>query len=315
MTRAQKATNEQIIAAYYETGSVWRAAEKLGMAGQTVHGRLKSLGHKVGTRWTNDEIDRLTQLAGKRTIGQISDALGRSYASVACKLGDLELSGYIPPPTKIPRGQGYDKVSIRKHMKAIDESEKTIASHARANGLNVETLIRAIERSYPEWWISYRESHTDLAETQCPYCGKNFYPSTKKQTYCSRRCADQRRTDESYFGGNRRNTIGLAERTCQICGRSDIPGLSSHHMLGKQNDPDNEHLIALCQGCHKIITMLGARTWTAEQWEAIVSLSIIRRQGPEIAAQTAPDNLEVFVEIDQYDDEEICDTEPEPNSS
>jgi len=56
-----------------------------------------------------------------------------------------------------------------------------------------------------------------------------------------------------YFGGNRLNTIGLISKTCQLCMRKVEKGLSSHHIIGKEKDPENQYLIALCSGCHKLV--------------------------------------------------------------
>lgn len=309
----QRATNEQIIQAYQNTGSVWRAADQLGMSGQTVHARLKALGQRMGTGWTEDEVDRLRELAGAYTIGSIADTLGRSYASIACKLNEIGVSGRgdAHVSKKIPRGQGYDKRSVARYIKELDATDERISAFARRNGLRVESLVRAVERNFPEWWHKYRETHTDLPEKACPYCGTTFFPSNKRQVYCSRKCREYRAKDESYFGGNKRSAIGWDEQTCQVCERTGIPGLSVHHYLGKEHDPENHYLITVCRGCHQIITMLGARTWTREQWEAIITLSVMRKQGAEFAEKERV--LEVFVDLDvhDYDPEEDADVQAE----
>jgi molybdenum-dependent DNA-binding transcriptional regulator ModE len=41
-----KHTVEELIEAYKETGSVWKAGKKLGIPGQSVHSRLSALGYK-----------------------------------------------------------------------------------------------------------------------------------------------------------------------------------------------------------------------------------------------------------------------------
>lgn len=275
---------EDIIRAYEQTGSVWKAGKAVGLSGQTVHDRLRAHGVKLsGSKWAEDELDELRSLVGEVTIGEAAQRLGRTYAAVACKVSELGIGSNHGnrAARKIPRGRGYDKASLHKYMKQIDTSGMTVHQFARANRLQVETLCQALERSYPEWWVEYRRSHSDLPEKACEYCERVFVPSNKKQRFCSRKCGSDSRTDESYFGGKRRYTIGLAERTCQLCERKDVKGLSSHHVLGKENDPDNNFLIALCPGCHQIITIIAGRNFVEdhEKWEAIIQLCIMRKRG------------------------------------
>jgi hypothetical protein len=65
-------------------------------------------------------------------------------------------------------------------------------------------------------------------------------------------------------------------------------------MLGKENDPNNEHLIALCQGCHNIVTILGGRRFVAtpEAWEVLIQLVVTRKNGHD------PDFVGVFTTVD-----------------
>lgn len=298
-------TAAEIFDVYQATGSVWKTGERLGISGQTVHAKLRSAGYKTGNAWTPDEVEKLSSMVGMKTLGQMADTLGRSYASIACKLNELQIGpGPVKPPLKVPRGHGYDKISTRKHLKTLETSSLTITKYARQNGLNIESFIRVVERHFPDWLHEYRRTTTDLQETNCGYCKRSFYPSNKRHVYCSRKCQSQQRVDADYFGGARRNTIGLAEGTCQICRRQPQKGLSSHHVLGKENDPENEYLVALCSGCHNVITALGARDFDNEQWEALVSFAWMRRHGPEIAKWSTPKDLTVSVEIEVYEPED-----------
>ena len=86
----KKATNEDIITAYRETGSVWRAGRRLGMCGQSVWERLTALNYQMsGSRWTADELNELRSLAGTCTIGEIARRLGRPYTGVAGLISNL----------------------------------------------------------------------------------------------------------------------------------------------------------------------------------------------------------------------------------
>lgn len=277
-------SNQEIIDAYIATGSVWRAGKVVGLAGQTVHDRLKAIGHKLpGAEWTDEEVEELKSLVNQMTIAQIANRLGRPYNGVALKISRLGLGDRFgnKQKKKLPRTGEYTKANIAKYIAEIDEQKLKVTKFSRMNSLNVDSLVYAIQKFYPEWYEAYCEKNAVKPKTPCPYCEQEFWPLNAKQIYCNRKCADSARVDNSYFGGRRRETIGLLEGVCQLCGAKNPKGLSSHHMLGKENDPDNEHLIALCQGCHQIVTILGGRKFTAteEAWEVLMQLVIIRKNG------------------------------------
>lgn len=266
------------------TGSVWKAGKELGLAGQTVHERLKALGHKLpGSEWTEDELAELTALADKMTIAQIANRLGRPYNGVAIKISRLGLGQRFgnKQKKKIPRTGEYTKDKVLAYVKELTETKQQVTKFSRQKGLGIEPLVNAIQKFAPEWYENYCKENAVKPKTNCPYCEVEFWPLSHKQIYCMRDCANKARVDNSYFGGRRRETIGLLEGICQLCGQHTPKGLSSHHMLGKENDPNNEHLIALCSGCHNIVTILGGRRFVAteEAWEVLMQLVIIRKNG------------------------------------
>ena len=306
-----KATNEEIVTAYRETGSVWRAAKRLGMAGQSVHERLRALDYPLASRnWTADERAELaTLVANGVPLSEIAHRLGRPYAGVAGKASELGIRSNHQRTRKIPRGAGYDKAAVEKHLRSLERSGVKVTRYARAEGLSVELLAKAIERHFPERWTAYKLEHADIPNKACVYCEVEFIPGNAKQAYCTRACASAARSDRSYFGGNRRATVGLAEGVCQLCGRTDAKGLSSHHVLGKENDPLNLELIALCPGCHQIVSHLGGRAFVDDPraWEALIALAWTRRHGHEMHTLETPKVVytEVCIELwDAEDDDE-----------
>lgn len=277
-------SNEEIINAYLQTGSVWKAGKLLGLAGQTVHEKLKALGHKLpGSDWTDEEVAELTALANQMTIAQIANRLGRPYNGVALKISRLGLGQRFgnKQKKKIPRTGEYTKAKIAEYIESIDEQNLKVTRFAKMAGLNVDSIVYSAQKFFPEWYESYCQRNAVKPKTQCPYCEQEFWPLNAKQIYCNRQCADKARVDNSYFGGKRRETIGLLEGICQLCGNHTPKGLSSHHMLGKENDPNNDYLVALCQGCHQIVTILGGRRFVAteEAWEVLMQLVITRKNG------------------------------------
>lgn len=281
---ANRVSNEEIIAAYDKTKSVWKAAKLVGLSGQTVHERLKNVGHQLtNPEWTQEELDELKSLAPQMTIGQIANRLGRTYNGVAIKISRLGLGERFgnKQKIKIPRTIEYRKINVLKYMDEIDAQKVTITKYANQNSLRVETLAKAIQRFDMDWWNKYSEAHATGPKIECPNCKEMFWPQSGKQTFCTRKCSNDYRVDQSYFGGRRSETIGLAEGICQLCARHTKEGLSSHHVIGKENDPDNEYLVALCRGCHQIVTILGGRSFllNPETWESLIQLVIMRKMG------------------------------------
>ena len=276
---------EKIIAEYRNTGSVWKTGKVLGICGQSVWERLSRAGHTLGSQeWSAEEVDELSALAGKCTIGEIARRLGRPYAGVALKISRLGLgSRYGNKLKKERKREILSKARALELWKLVPGS--TLRQVAIKLGLDLESVVHALQKHTPEQWREFAASK-GLSKTSCPYCGVEFHPVTKKQKQCSRACAARRRTDGKYFGGKRRNTVGLAEGVCQLCRQAVAKGLSSHHIFGKEHDPENDYLIAVCRGCHEIITLLSSRKFITdtESWEDLISLVLMRRHGARFMA-------------------------------
>lgn len=115
-------------------------------------------------------------------------------------------------------------------------------------------------------------------ETICPECEQAFLPSRSDQRFCSTRCGARYRYDQSYFGGRRKSARGLAEGTCQVCHSQPRKGLSVHHVTGEK-DGD---LVALCKGCHRLVTELARRRFIAEPdaWQRLIGFALQRKGLP-----------------------------------
>lgn len=305
-------TNEEIIKAYMDYGSVWKAAKNLGLSGQTVHERLRLIGYKLAnSTWTDEEVSELRELANSMTISQIANKLGRPYNGVALKISRLGIGERFgnKGSKKPKKTEKYYKYNIKQYIKDIDSTSITITKFAKQNNLQIESLANNIQAFFPEWWEQYASKNAVKDKTKCPYCETEFWPLSHKQIYCTRKCAADARVDSGYFGGKRRQTIGLAERICQLCGRKDVKGLSSHHMLGKENDPENDYLVALCPGCHNLVTLLGGRnfTGTPEIWEGLIQLVLIRKNGhnPNFRGVYCTVEIEPITDFNNEDYEDI----------
>lgn len=305
---------EAIVQAYKETGSVWAAGKRLGLAGQSVHERLRAVGYPMrGRLWTPDELAELATLAGQATIGEIAHRLGRPYAGVALMISRRGFGSRYGNRLrrKLPRGAGYDKDSIGRALRELARFSGSIRQFCVQRGLTVDGFVYACQCHYPDKWTAYTATHSDIPRATCPYCGAEFYPMSRRQTHCTRRCGATAKKDAAYFGGKRRHTIGLPEGICQLCGEYKPKGLSSHHLLGKDNDPDNEALVALCPGCHQLVGILAGRKFTDETtgWENLINLAMIRRQGTKTGERVA---VSTFVEIEWLSRADLEDEAEEP---
>jgi hypothetical protein len=314
-----RVTDEEIVRAYQETGSVWKAGKQLGIAGQGVWDRLRLLGHRLRReKWTEEEYAELRQMAGNCTIGEIATRLGRPYAGVAAKMSRLGLANNYGNRTrdrKLPRGAGFDKATTLRRMTELERFDGGVRMYCRANGIDIESFVQAVQRYALERWTEYTKARSDLGEAKCPYCGRTFYPLSKKQRNCTRLCRTREREDLSYFGGKRRLTVGLAEGKCQLCRRDIHRGLSSHHVFGKENDPENNSLIALCQGCHKAVGLLATRAFTEneEAWQDLIHLTLMRRHAKRYLDAEKPIEVWVCVDIEQreLDEDEVAELQAE----
>lgn len=280
---------EDVILAYRETGSVWKAAKRLGLCGQSVWERLRKHGVPMQqTAWTEEEEGELRALYEAETpIAEIGRRLNRTYAGVACKLNELGIKGANRRSTskKLPRGVGYDKVSILKHMKYLMANPAVkITPYARSVGLTVDSLAYALQKYCPDDYAKYKEEHHgDIKSKLCPNCLSEFLPANGKQIFCSRICSGTFNRDQSYFGGQRSTAIGMEEGVCQLCKKDKHrKSLHAHHVIGKQNDPDNKIMVALCAGCHQLVGLAAKNKGlveSAENWETFIQLAWLEQNG------------------------------------
>lgn len=284
MNASQKVTVEQVVEAYRSTGSVWKAAKRLGLCGQSVWERLRSIGHPMrSAKWTKAELAELTVLASNmNSIGDIARQLGRPYSGVAGKLSELQLTNR-PRAKQAVRVRGLLAKSIaQQYLGLLPNFRGSLRQFAVSHGLKVDVLVKGLQRHFPTEWQAIAQAR-GMEPRHCEYCLQEFYPTSHKQRSCTRRCQSYARVNRQYFGGKRQDAVGLAEGVCQLCGVHKEHGLSVHHVFGKEHDPDNNVLVALCAGCHQVVERLAQRKFVEQSdgWENLVHLVLARRHAAD----------------------------------
>lgn len=91
--------DDVLIEAYQIHGSVWKAAEWLGVRGQSLHRRLKNAGCDMsghGKRWTAQDDDRLIadyqEYANAGRLSELAESMGRTKYFIARKARELGLT-------------------------------------------------------------------------------------------------------------------------------------------------------------------------------------------------------------------------------
>lgn len=204
---------------------------------------------------------------------------------------------------KIPRGKGYDKAATLKHVKAMLEGGTPVTAYVKAAGLKLDTFMLAIRTHTGLLNGSIRTESVNgdpkLITAICEECSDYYWPARKGSRFCSSYCGNLYRKDQEYFGGRRNETVGLKESVCQLCQRTVGKGLSSHHIYGKSNDVGNDHLLALCKGCHAIVSDLALKTWCddPEKLQRLILLAYTQRHGADCLRAKQEKGLQVQVGV------------------
>jgi len=95
----QKASDQEVVQAYISCGSVKKAANALGMCGQSVHERLRRLGvAKSINTWSDEEVEKVRELyelgfeSGDGKLKGLAKSISRTVPFVSRKAKELGLS-------------------------------------------------------------------------------------------------------------------------------------------------------------------------------------------------------------------------------
>jgi len=237
--------------------------------------------HIASLSWTSSEIKLLKSfLAEGLELDVIASKLGRTYLGTAHKAAAvLTLGERGGKPLKVPRGKGLSKKETIKLWEAVKVWDKTWSGFCRLHKIDVVLAASAMDLYFPDEWPA-EASRLGLEKASCRGCASFFYRSkVKGRATCSNRCTGRIRRDSEYFDGMRMDAVGMAEGVCQVCMVKPKRGLSAHHVIGKGNDPENKLMVALCVGCHQLVTDLSLRgfLFDANAWVRLIKLVLMRK--------------------------------------
>lgn len=270
----QKATDEEIIAAYKKTNNVWKAGDLLGMSGQSVHSRLVAA--KVPRNnpiFTEAErrvlASEYQEYRDSGRLIELAEKMGRTKPFLCRKAREMGLTD---------QGRPYKRKKSNYSHPIGEDSPRWLGGVTKNNQAVFDTYAPKI-MFVDE--VRRMPSNGILLETKCAYCGKWFAPSMQEvsrrhatlnkgldaRIYCSDKCKKECPIYRKikYQAGFRQSTsrevvpllrqmvFSRDDWRCQRCGSTGP--LHCHHIKSYSqnkilaNDPDN--CITFCKACHK----------------------------------------------------------------
>lgn len=137
----KKVSDAEILRAYRETGSVWKAGDILGISGQTVSRRMRGIKAVVNKRWLTDdhraEIRAHYEAAGDGPVEltEIAFRMGRTRNVIARAAGEMGLTDIKRPKNEaLKAGNRKPKWQDKPHprgalgLKHSDETKASISN-------------------------------------------------------------------------------------------------------------------------------------------------------------------------------------------
>lgn len=158
MSSAKKATDEQIMAAYEETKSIWKSAEKLGMCGQSVHERLQKLGVDTSQNVFTKEDERYLseRYVLYRDAGQLqtlADEMGRTKQFICRQAGKLGLTDPKCSRKYLRKWDVPDSV-ILPIWNDFKKSRYGVTAYCKNKHYNIQSFVDAMRRCFPDEYDS-----------------------------------------------------------------------------------------------------------------------------------------------------------------
>lgn len=154
---AKKAGDAQIAAAYAKYGSVWKAADALGMCGQSVHERLTRLRLIRPINAWSAEDDELLQerYLDYRHAGKLADLalqMGRTKPFICRKARVLGLTNSKQPKVYLRKWKGISYDHAATIFDAFKASSLGMGQYCKKMGFDDLGFSRAMKEHFADEW-------------------------------------------------------------------------------------------------------------------------------------------------------------------
>jgi Holliday junction resolvase len=158
-----KATDAQVLAAYAKDGSCWKAAERLGMCGQSVHERLVRLGHiRPLRRLRAEETERLLRDYRSHrdagTLQVLAGELGRTVPYLCRKARDLGLTDPRATKRYAAKWKYMPEGAARGLLDQFKRSSFGLERFCKRTGHESEGFSETMRRYFADEWEHVIES-------------------------------------------------------------------------------------------------------------------------------------------------------------
>lgn len=286
---------DEVLKVYREkNNNLWETGKVFYAPGGEIRRLLITIGVKIEqSEWTENELTFVHRSVSMQAMlaSEIAEELGRNPAVAMAKCNEM----YDQPlPTisklkKMPYGKGYTKRNAAIRIKELAGMPGLcILNYCKHYHFDPKLLVQSFKAYYPERLPSIASNLENVVFSTCPYCGLEY--ANRKfngANFCSDACNRKSKVDARYFGGKRRVTLGVRTKTCQACGAKH-DALQVDHIIRKGNDEKNEHMIALCPGCHRIKSALAIHkrlTTSKAALQAIIAMALAEMDGETLGGE------------------------------
>lgn len=175
-------TDEQIIASYTKTASVWKTGEELGLSGQTVHRRLQKIGaiNRINNFTANEEKRLKDEYLMYRDAGKLNilaQDMGRTKQFLCRQAGRLGLTDRNTIPHSGKFAKLPDEV-LRELILECARSSKTIGEWCATKGYSEGGFRTAAKKRCRKEWEALQEAKQKKSTNY--QTGRSFEYATKR---------------------------------------------------------------------------------------------------------------------------------------
>ncbi len=158
-----RVTNEQLIAAYAETGSVHKVGERFGMRGSSAHERLVKLGVVTPVNIFKPEEERLLEaeydaFAAAGKLGELALRMGRTKHFLCRQARRLGLTDKDRARPYHRVWKGLSEGAAAAWMDAFKASSLNMGQFCKKHGLDDLGFSRTMQEHFADEWESVIES-------------------------------------------------------------------------------------------------------------------------------------------------------------